>query len=47
MLTVLCTLLLSKSCSSLEEEFTGIYPVQSGKLNYLYLLQKHLNFQYN
>ena len=37
------TILLTENCNSLEEEFTGQYPIQSGKLHYLFYLQCHLS----
>lgn len=36
-------ILLSDSFNSLQEDLTGQYPVQNGKKNYLFILQKYLN----
>ena len=47
MVEILLCLLLSNCTYSLEEEFTGIYPIQAGKLNYLYILQKHFLHEAN
>lgn len=41
------TLLLSKSLTSLNEEYTGHYPLQNGKSHHLFVLQRHLSDQSN
>lgn len=46
-LKLLLSVLLAEGCNSLEEEFTGQYPIQSGKLHYLFYLQSHLSYAGN
>lgn len=44
---LILVLLLNRSLTSLNEEFTGQYPIQSGKQNYLFLLVQHLSHDEN
>lgn len=46
-LKLVLSILLADNCNSLEEEFTGQYPIQSGKLHYLFYFQNHLSHACN